>query len=77
MRQQDKVRLRLRDGLLERKRISVRRVRGEQIVFDKQHFIKLCCGKLARQPRDTFANDSGSQAALGFVRNLLGRRQCL
>ena len=34
VRQQDQIRLRLRDNLPERERVSVRRVRSEQIVLD-------------------------------------------
>ena len=49
VRQQDQIGLSLRDGLLERNRISVRRVRCEQIVFDKQHFIEIHCRQFIGQ----------------------------
>ena len=61
----------------ERDGVAVRRVGGEEFVFDEQHFIKLGGGKFAGQRRDAFADDDGGQTALRFRGDLLGRGQRL
>ena len=55
--------------------VAVRRVRGEQIVLDKQDFIELGCREFTGQRRDAFADDHGGQAALRFRGDLLRRSQ--
>ena len=77
MRQQDQIGFRLRDGLPQRDRVAVRRVRGEQFVLDEQNFIELGRRKFAGQRRDAFADDDGSETALRFRGNLLRRGQRL
>ncbi len=74
VRQQDQIGLGLRDGLLQRVRVSVRRVGGEQIVLDEQNFVELGGGEFIGQRGHAFADDDGQRGGSSFPRQFAAPR---
>jgi hypothetical protein len=76
VREENEIRLRGLDDLLERDAVAVGRVVFEQVVLDEQNFSNVFGGEFVSEGRDTFANDERGDGAAGVFRDVLRRCEC-